>query len=284
VTASTTASPSRPKPVRDVREELLRAVRARRVTAAIVADEPGVLAGTAQAIREAEALGLSVVALARDGSALAAGEEIARLTGSPAGIVRAEEVLLGLLAKPSGIATRTRAFVTRANGRPRVVSGGWKKMPGALKDMIRGAIVAGGGEPRILARPFAYLDKNWVALLGGVRSALAAVAHLDDLAKVIQVKGRHGDLAAEACEAAEGGAAVVFVDTGRPEDVARVAAALAARGLRRRVELAFGGGVTLDDVERLRALDVDVLDVGRQIVDAPLLDMRLDVVDARRTE
>jgi nicotinate-nucleotide pyrophosphorylase (carboxylating) len=267
----------------DVREEILRSVRARRVTAAIVADQAGVVAGTGHAAREAEQLGLSFVELVREGSAVAAGDEVARLVGTPGQIVRAEEVLIGTLAKPSGIATRTRAFVARTNGRPKVVSGGWKKMPAALKEMIRSAVSTGGGQPRIVPGPFVYLDKNYVELLGGVRESLAAVAHLGDLAKVVQVKGRHADVAAEACEAADHGAAVVFVDTGRREDVARAADALVRRGLRGRVQVAFGGGVTLDDVDALKALDLDILDIGRHIVDAPLLDMRLDIVEARGT-
>ncbi len=191
----------------------------------------------------------------------------------------AEDVLIGLLAKPSGIATRAREFVARANGRPKVVSGGWKKMPGAMKEMIRKAVSSGGGQPRIVPGPFAYLDKNYIELLGGIRESLAAVAHRDDLAKVVQVKGRYADVAAEARDAAEHGADVVFVDTGRAEDVARVAELLVRLGLRTKVQLAFGGGVGLEDVEALKALDVDILDVGRQIVDAPLLDMRLEIVD-----
>jgi len=271
-----------PRPALDVREEILRSVRASRVAAAIVADEPGVIAGVPLAVREAGQLGLSLLEIVGEGSAVGAGDEIARLAGTPRQIVMAEDVLIGALAKPSGIATRARAFVALANGRPRVVSGGWKKMPGALKEMIRSAVAAGGGQPRMVPGPFAYLDKNYVELLGGIRESLAAVAHLDDHAKVVQVKGRYADVATEACQAAEHGADVVFVDTGRAEDVSRATEALARRGLRDRVLVAFGGGVALEDVDALRALDLDILDIGRQIVDAPLLDMRLEIVEERR--
>lgn len=266
-----------PRPVLDVREELLRSVSAPRVTAAIVAAEPGVLAGVAAAAQQAGQLGLAVELLP-EGAAVAAGDHLARLVGTPRQIVLAEDVLIGALAKPSGIATRTRAFVERAGGRPRIVSGGWKKMPGALKEMIRSAVTTGGGQPRIVPGPFAYLDKTYVALLGGIRRSLAAAAELEDLARVVQVKGREADVGTEACEAAEHGADVVFVDTGRAEDVARATEALRQRGLREQVQVAFGGGVTLDDVESLRALDLDILDVGRQIVDAPLLDLRLEIL------
>lgn len=271
-----------PRPVVDVREEILRSVRADRVTAAIVAEEAGVVAGVPVAVQQAAQLGLSPAAFVPEGTPVQRGDELARVAGAPRQIVLAEDVLIGALAKPSGIATRARAFVARAGGRPRVVSGGWKKMPGALKEMIRSAVSTGGAEPRIVPGPFAYLDKNYVALLGGIRQSLAAVAHLGDVTRVVQVKGRHADVAAEACEAAAHGADVVFVDTGRTGDVSRVSEALVRQGLRGRVLVAFGGGVVLEDVEALKALDVDILDIGRQIVDAPLLDLRLEIVEARR--
>ncbi len=267
----------------DVREEILKGVSASRVTAAITADEGGVVSGVALARAEAGRLGLVLEAMAGEGAVVRAGEEVARLAGSPRQVLMAEDSLIGLLAKPSGIATRARAFVDGAGGRPRIVSGGWKKLPGSLKEMVRTAVVAGGASPRIVPGPFAYLDKNYLELLGGISAALAAVAHLPDLSRVIQVKGRHAPVAQEAVEAAEQGADVVFVDTGRPADASAASAALVRRGLRARVELAFGGGVRLDGLEALRDLDIDILDVGRQIVDAPLLDMRLDViVDGRQ--
>ena len=277
------ARKGREDPVVDVREEILRSVRASRVTASIVAGQAGVVAGVALARKEAEALGLLVTRMVADATRVGEGDEIARIVGTPRQIVMAEDVLLGLLAKPSGIATRTREFVARTNGRPKVVSGGWKKMPATMKEMIRSAVSAGGGHPRIVPGPFAYLDKNYIEILGGIRESLAAVAHLPGLAKVVQVKGRYADVASEACDAAEHDADVVFVDTGNAEDVSRVSESLVRRGLRNKVSLAFGGGVGLEDVDALKALDIDILDVGRQIVDAPLLDMRLEIVDARET-
>lgn len=269
----------RTRPGVDVREEILRSVGAARVTAAILADQAGVIAGVAEAAREAARLGLSLAGMAGEGSRVAAGDEIARLAGTPRQVLQVEEVVIGALAKPSGIATRTSAFVARTGGRPRVVSGGWKKMPAALKEMIRRAVVTGGGQTRIVPGPFAYLDKNYVQLLGGIRRSLAAVEHLAGCAKVVQVKGRYADVAEEACQAARYGADVVFVDTGRAEDLARATEALATCGLRGRVLVAFGGGVALEDLDRLKALDLDILDIGRQIVDAPLLDMRLEILE-----
>lgn len=268
----------------DVREEILRNVHLHQVTASIVADCAGIIAGTKAARRQAESLGLSLLRVAGDGSPVEAGDEVMRMRGGAKQIVMAEEVLIGLLAKPSGIATSAHRFVKAAGGRPKIVCGAWKKMPIALKEMIREAVTVGGAFPRVESSPFAYLDKNYVQLLGGIKESLATVAHLEHLPKVIQVKGRYGGIVAEACEAAECGATIVFIDTGNPDDIRAVVAGLLQYGLRDRVKLAYGGGVGIEAIDELRALDIDIVDVGRQVVDAPLLDMRLEIIDIKICE
>jgi len=265
---TTTAAP-------DIREALFAPIQSHRIRAALVAKDPGVLAGLRPALELLAGLGLTVDHVLDDGAEVQGGEDILRLSGTPMQVAVAEERVIGLLAKPSGIATAAAAFVARAGGRPRIVSGAWKKLPFGQKDMIRSAITIGGAAPRIAKWPFTYIDKNMVLMLGGVRATLAVVAGLPTRRTIIQLGG--GDIASDACDAAAGGVQVVFVDTGRVADLEQVAGALRARGLRDKVELAFGGGVGLVDLDTLRTLDVDTVDVGRAIVDAPLLDMSLRV-------
>lgn len=262
----------------DIREEILKSIHSRCVTASIVTDYDGIVAGSGLIRIECEKAGLSLLHLVEDGGRVHEGDEILRIAGSPGQILAAEDVFIGLLAKASGIATNANEFVKAAGGRPRVVCGAWKKMPGALKDVIRNAVSLGGVSPRMVTGQFVYLDKNCIELLGGIKSSLDAVAHLEEHTKVVQVKGRYRDIVSEACEAAESGADIVFVDTGETGDVAAVARKLAHEGLRSQVELAFGGGVSIEKISILKTLDVDIVDVGRQIVDAPLLDMRLEII------
>jgi nicotinate-nucleotide pyrophosphorylase (carboxylating) len=146
------------------------------------------------------------------------------------------------------------------------------------KEMIRNAVTAGGADSRISNDPFVYLDKNFVKMLGGVKETLTAVAGLGSCRKVIQLKGSYRDIADEAREAVANGADIIFVDTGEREDVVRVAASLRELGQREQVELAFAGGITLDDIADLKRLDLDTVDIGRAIVDAPLLDMRVEIL------
>jgi nicotinate-nucleotide pyrophosphorylase (carboxylating) len=253
------------------------------VVASIIADDNGIVAETVSMGAEAERLGLAVERILDEGTPVRKGDEITRFSGDPKQVVTAEDVLIGLLAKPSGIATAAHRFVEKAGDRPKIVSGAWKKMPGSQKDAIRRAVLVGRASYRMTRSPFVYLDKNYVRILGGIRASLEAVAKLKGHERVVQLKGRYKDIALEALEAAEGGADVVHIDTGETEDVRRVRDELARTGMRNKVRIAFSGNVRLGDMDLLRTLDIDILDIGRQIVDAPLLDMRMEVIDDEGT-
>jgi nicotinate-nucleotide pyrophosphorylase (carboxylating) len=262
----------------DLRDKILKSALHQTVTAIIIADEDGILSGTTAARKEAEQLGLSVVNMMSDGDAVKAGDEIARVEGSPKQVVMAEETLMGLLAKTSGIATAARRFKQSVDERPRVVCGAWKKMPPPLKHAVRSAVTHGGAAFRISDEPFVYLDKNYVRILGGIRRCLEATQDLKEHIRVVQLKGEEKDIVSEALEALEYGARILFIDTGRLGDVRAVLNRLHETGQRHGVKIAFGNNVGLDDMTALRALDIDIVDIGRAIVDAPLLDMRMEVL------
>lgn len=262
----------------DIRDEIFRGIAGKVYTAFIIADEEGIIAETGAVVKEAEKLGVLLENIAEEGARVRAGDVVARFRGTPKQIAMAEEVLIGLMAKASGIATATHEFVKEAGGRPRIVSGAWKKMPPQLKEIIRRAITAGGGSFRVSTVPFVYLDKNYVEMLHGIRGSMEAASGLNGSAKVVQLKGRYADIAREACEAASCGAAIIFIDTGIREDIVRVSEALSGAGLRESVRIAFAGNIRPEDIAELKSMDVDILDIGRAIVDAPLLDMRMEVI------
>jgi nicotinate-nucleotide pyrophosphorylase (carboxylating) len=109
---------------------------------------------------------------------------------------------------------------------------------------------------------------------------LKAVSELKGYTKVVQIRGSYNDIGLEACEAARYGAELLFIDTGRSDDVNLVSNKLVQTGLRNKVNIAFGEGIKLKDIEALKAMDIDVLDIGHELIDAPLLDMRLEIIDA----
>jgi nicotinate-nucleotide pyrophosphorylase (carboxylating) len=262
----------------DIRDRIFESLVGRDFKATVFVEEPGILAGMPGALIEAEAVGCTPHALAKDGDPLNAGEAILHLQGSPIQLAKAEETVMGALAKPSGIASATRQLVDRAGKRLRIVGGGWKKMPGTLKEMVREAARIGGAEPRIDDPPFLYLDKNYVRLLGGIEKTLDAAAPLCGYRRVVQIGSGALPLEEETRIAVGKGVSTLFVDTGDICDLKVVIRTLAELGARDQIKLAFGGGVTLQEVDGLAELGVNALCIGRAIVDAPLLSFRMEVL------
>ena len=264
--------------LRDLRDLIFRDISDKRVEARIWSTQDGVVAGIGRVTGKARELGLSIDAHVRDGDEVKGGDTIATITGTPKQISVAEDVLIGLISKTSGIATAARRAVKLSEGRIRIVCGAWKKMPYAIKNEVREAIEAGGAEIRISSEPFIYLDKNYIRMFGGIKKALKAAKIFEDRIKVVQIKGETDLIWKEALEASCEGADIIMVDTGKIEDLKLVSEKLVDAGLRSSVELAFGGSINLEDIPKFLTLDVDILDIGRAIIDAPMLDIRLDVV------
>jgi nicotinate-nucleotide pyrophosphorylase (carboxylating) len=261
----------------DIRHDIFRNISQKKVIARIIASDYGILAGSTAAKNEAINLGLTILQWTDDASVVNEDDLIARFIGTPMQIVIAEEKVVGQMAKPSGIATAAKKFVEQAGNHIKIVSGSWKKMPITLKDTIRKAVAVGGAAIRISDRPFIYLDKNYIRMLGGISASLSVTANMNDYQRVVQVDGSYNSIGNEACEAAENGASIIFIDTGHMNDVTEATHVLSERHLRDKVNIAFAGGICLEQLNELKLLDVDILDVGRAIVDAPLLDMRMVV-------
>ena len=261
----------------DIRDAIFKNLTNKKVRAVIWTKQSGTVSGIGRMIETAKEMKLSIQAAVRDGDDVAEGGTIAIIEGTPKEICLAEDMLIGLVGKTSGIATAARRAVSLAGGRVTIVSGGWKKMPHQMKEEIREAIRLGGSGLRITEHPFVYLDKNYVRMFGGIVQALLAVRELEDRMKVIQIRGETEPIVREAVVAAEHGADIIMVDTGDIDDLRSVSSALSREGLRTRVKIAFGGSIPLEEIPHIVEADVDILDIGRAIIDAPMLDIRLDV-------
>jgi nicotinate-nucleotide pyrophosphorylase (carboxylating) len=266
---------------KDIRDHIFFKVRGERYLARITSQEEGILSGAEWLRKTSKDLGIRLIECKKSGERVRPSEVIALLEGHAKPIVRGEEELMGWISKSSGIATAARKARNLAGKGLEVVSGAWKKMPPPIKQMVRQAIADGGIRYRISERPFIYLDKNYVKLLGGVEPALECVKEFKPFIKVIQLKSRGRRLTQESSLSAQRGANIIMIDTGRKEDIERVHQDLKKQGLRESVKIAFGGNIALGDLTVLRKMPVDIVDLGKAIVDAPLLDMRMDVIDRR---
>lgn len=264
--------------MKDVRDILFREIAEKKFRAVLRAERSGVFCGRSAAIRCAQALGIELEICINDGDELSHGQRFANLLAEPKQVAIAEEQLIGTIAKACGIATAARTAVHLADGKVKIVSGSWKKMPPESKHMVRDAIAAGGAAFRICESPMIYLDKNYIRMLGGIPAALAACRGFPDAVKVVQIKGITADVEEETLQALNGGAGVFMVDTGRIEDLRSCRRVLETSGRRGEVRLAYAGDVKLTDIPQLTKERLDILCIGKQIVDAQLLDMKLDVI------
>jgi nicotinate-nucleotide pyrophosphorylase (carboxylating) len=262
----------------DLRDTLFKPIQQRIFTAQVVATNCGILAHTRRAVAFVYELGCELLSCLEDGTAVQPGSVILSFRGTPKSVAIAEDRVLGAMMVPSGYATRARQLQLIAGSKLKVVCGGWKKLPQESKSGLHAALSAAGVGMRMVDGPFVYIDKNYVRMFGGVSKALDAAAQFPDHKTVIQIRGELQSIADETQEAVQGGANVLMVDTGSLKDLEVVLKILDQLSVRRDVKVAFAGGVTEETLLLLRDLPVDLVDVGASILNAPLLDMRVDIV------
>lgn len=262
----------------DIRDVLFEEIETKRFRAVLTAERSGVLSGVEEAYACAKELGIDLELCKGEGEEISHGERFGNFLGTPKQIALAEECLIGALAKTSGIATAARTAVQLADGRMQIVSGSWKKMPPLIKQMIRKATASGGAAFRICQPPMVYLDKNFIRMFGSIPAATDACRKLPSSTVVVQIRGMTASVEEETRQALDGGAGILMVDTGEPGDAGRCVRTLESLGGRNKAKVAFAGNVRLTDIPDLAELGIDILCIGKEIVDAKLLDLKLDVL------
>jgi nicotinate-nucleotide pyrophosphorylase (carboxylating) len=263
--AALTAGPRR------ITEELLTGVLGRH-RAVVSATGPGIVAGLDLLAEAMPAGAARWHALAADGDRCEPDTPVLELVGTAAELAVAEDYVLGPLGFASGVAITATALGAACPDGMRLACGGWKKLPLAMKPLLRAGLSVAGVTPRLVEGEFVYVAKTTVALLGGPVAAARAAAALHHGPVSIQVAG-----VAEALAVVSAGARIVMVDDGRLETLAAIDGVLRGWSLRREVTLAFAGGVTRELLAPARAAGADVVDVGRAVLDAPLWDLHLEI-------
>ncbi len=264
----------------ELRDHLFEPLSGKTFRARLTAAESGILAGAASMVSRALDLGLTLLDSLPEGSKLIPGSCALRVTGTPEQMARGEEELLACVGKASGVATAAASFNALANGRVRIVCGAWKKVVPEVRKSLRDAIATGGAGIRLLDEPFVYLDKNYVRMFSGVPEAVGRASSMNGRVVVVQLRGDTRPITEEASAAFDAGAGVLMVDTGRIEDLSEVIRAAELYGFRHRVRIAFGGGINSERFHEVIAAEPDIIDIGRAIIDAPLLDFRFDLESA----
>ena len=87
----------------DLRDHIFHSILNKRVEAEIWTAERGVVAGIKRIVNKAMELGLKIEPFFSEGDELEYNDIIAKLTGTPKQIAIAEDILIGLISKTSGM-------------------------------------------------------------------------------------------------------------------------------------------------------------------------------------
>ncbi len=205
------------------------------------------------------------------------GQTLATIESCLGNLLAGERLILNLLKHLSGIATLTRTFVDRAtHSRPtgmrslRIVETR-KTLPG-LRAFQKYAVRIGGGHNHRSSLDDGILIKdNHLVVIGGIKKALERVRNNAPHPLRIELEV---DTVDQAIEGAMYGADVLLLDNMSLETLGELIPTL--RSLRPELLLEVSGGVTLNRIDELARLDIDIISVGALTHSSPDAPIRLD--------
>ena len=243
------------------------------VEAAIVARQPGVVAGLDAALLAFELLdpGLRIETLRADGARIVRGDTVARIDGRARAVLAAERTALNLLCRMSGVATATRALADAIGDAKAKIVCTRKTTPG-LRTLEKEAVRLGGGANHRFGLDDAMLIKdNHIAMAGGVRPALERARQQTGHLVKIELEVDTLDQLAEALEV---GVDAVLLDNMAPEMLRRAVTMVDGRAVTE-----ASGRISLETVAAVAASGVDLISSGWITHSAPILDLGLDIAD-----
>jgi nicotinate-nucleotide pyrophosphorylase (carboxylating) len=202
-----------------------------------------------------------------DGAQAHRGEELATLDAEARTLLAGERLVLNLLQHLSGIATLTRACVTRVKGTGLVVRDTRKTIPG-MRVLAKYAVRIGGGTNHRLGLDDAILIKdNHLTLGGGDVPGAVAAARAAHPTLPLEIECR---TLAEVDAAVEAEPDLILLDNMSLDDLARAVKLVAGR-----IPLEASGGIGPDDLPAVAATGVDFVAMGCLTHSAPAADIHL---------
>jgi len=210
--------------------------------------------------------------LVHDGTHVARGDNLLRISGSARGILSAERVALNFVQHLSGIATLTAQFVAAIKGTPAQILDTRKTTPG-WRRFEKFAVACGGGKNHRFGLFDMVLikDNHLAALRNEKPNAVAAAVRLARKNYPRLKVEVEADTPEQVTQAADAGADIILLDNMTPEQMR--SAVKIAKG---RARTEASGGVNLDTVRAIAGSGVDFISVGALTHSARAVDIGLD--------
>jgi nicotinate-nucleotide pyrophosphorylase (carboxylating) len=244
--------------------------------AKLLIKEKGILAGVAIA-REVLRLTddkIKVDIFLTDGAGVVPGDIVFIASGNQQSLLRAERLVLNIMQRMSGIATRTREYVDMIEGFHARILDTRKTTPGmrfAEKEAVR---IGGGENHRMGLYDMIMLKDNHIDYAGGIKPAIdRTLKYLSKTGKKlkIEIEARNIEDVRTIMEC--GGVDRIMLDNFSPDETKT-----AIRLINGRFETESSGGITLETVRLYAESGVDYISVGALTHHIKSLDMSLKAI------
>jgi nicotinate-nucleotide pyrophosphorylase (carboxylating) len=194
-----------------------------------------------------------------------------------------ERTLLNLLARMSGIATKTRRLVKKIqeSGYKTRIACTRKVAPGLLYFDKKATSLGGGDTHRLHLDDLIIIKNNHLAITGDIGKTLRKVRDTISFSKKIEIEvsGRR-----EAQEAARAGADIIMLDNFSPSQIEETIALLEKEKLRSKVLIEASGGITEENILKIASTGVDIISLGEITNNVKALDINLRVTKIRKPD
>jgi nicotinate-nucleotide pyrophosphorylase (carboxylating) len=242
----------------------------------LIIKEEGIVAGIEVAKRVFAAFDpeLKMTQYLHDGDRVKPGDIAFVVEGRTQSLLQTERLMLNIMQRMSGVATRTAEYVKLVEGTKCRVLDTRKTTPG-LRMLEKEAVRIGGGcNHRIGLFDMILLKDNHVDFAGGIANAIRrAQEYLKEKGKnlKIEIEVRSFDELQEAL--ATGGIDRIMLDNFSPADTRKAVEIIDGR-----VEVESSGGITYDTLREYAECGVDVISVGALTHSVKSLDMSFKAV------
>jgi nicotinate-nucleotide pyrophosphorylase (carboxylating) len=242
----------------------------------LIIKEDGVLAGVEVARKVFQAFDpeLNMTVFIHDGAEVKVGDVAFVVEGKIQSLLQTERLMLNIMQRMSGVATRTREYVKALEGTNTRVLDTRKTTPG-LRLLEKEAVKIGGGvNHRIGLYDMILLKDNHVDFAGGIAQAIQrSKAYLKEKGKdlKIEIEVRNFDELAQVM--AEGGVDRIMLDNFTPENTRKAVELIGGK-----YETESSGGITFATLKEYARCGVDYISVGALTHSVKSLDMSFKAV------
>ena len=242
----------------------------------LIIKENGVLAGVEVARKVFHAFDpeLKMTVFFNDGAEVKVGDVAFVVEGKIQSLLQTERLMLNIMQRMSGVATRTREYVKALEGTKTRVLDTRKTTPG-LRLLEKEAVKIGGGvNHRIGLYDMILLKDNHVDFAGGIAQAIQRTkAYLKEKGKdlKIEIEVRNFDELAQVM--AEGDVDRIMLDNFTTENTRKAVEIIAGK-----YETESSGGITFATLKEYAECGVDYISVGALTHSVKSLDMSFKAV------